>query len=152
MGRPFANPRNRPICILSVTLHNRMEETILVMPETFTSGKERSSSDQQEDEALVDLIASMHQDVCETLGFWVFISQPTGGVPEAHHFITPLQIVGHAVLQCDTPLSDQQILEAMEYDTKPDKDGNPPPLPKVRHVDKVTQVRISNPTTSMDLS
>lgn len=142
MGSPFDIAKTTPFCVLSVTLHNRMDETILVLPETFIPHDSTGRADHA-DESLVDLIASMHGSESDTLGFWVFISNPTTGVREAHHFLTPLQILAHAVLQCEGRPSAEQILVALEYDTTPDQEGHPPPLPKVRFVDKVTQVRLT---------
>ena len=130
-------------CILSVTLHNRMDETILVVPSQYADPE--FGTDRTDDEALVVLLSDLNRSDCTALGIWVFISGPTKDkkVEAIHHLITPLQILAQAVIVMPTGIhpTDLQIFESLDYNTAPDKEGKPPPLPMVRWVEQTKLVQ-----------
>lgn len=147
---PFRNAttKTQKYGVLTVTLHNRMDETILVLPNVNSSPSPPSSL--TDDEELVKLLSDLNRPDLDVLGFWVFISDPTTGVEEVHHLILPVQVLAQAVLILPDGVmpTDIQIYESLDYNTKPDKDNNPPPLPPIRFVSqtKIVRARIDQPT------
>jgi hypothetical protein len=118
-----------------------MDETILVLPNVNQDPNPGTAK--TEDEELVKLFSDLNRPDLNTLGLWIFISDPCPGVEEVHHLITPLQILAQAILILpnDKMPTDTQILECLDYNTKPDKDGNPPPIPPIHLVSQTKLVR-----------
>jgi hypothetical protein len=133
------HPKVRQTCVLAVTLHNRLSETLLALPESFVETNRQKQNDTA-DEILIDFVASLHRPESNVLGFWVYVLNPVDGVSDVHHFLTPLQVLAHSVVQSSGQPSKEQICASLDYDMRPILVGKkmmPPPLPSVLWVSQI---------------